>query len=112
MVRRDGTKTFQAQKFFFGSGRPEIPFILVEECIKRRLKLFGCDLPSVDVSGSKMKPVHNALLSNNIIIYESLTNLNLLPIMEVFAFQGFPLPLSGLDGSPVRAIACFDRIKD
>ena len=32
------------------------------------LKFFGCDLPSVDKSGSKQKEVHNALLKSDIII--------------------------------------------
>ena len=68
------------------------------------LKLFGCDLPSVDASGIKHKPVHHALLGSNFIIYESLTNLEELPFLKPFKFWGLPLPLDGLDGSPVRAI--------
>ena len=97
-------KKFNEPKIYFGSDRPEIPKQLVKKAIEMDIKYFGCDLPSVDVSGSKDKPTHNALLGSNIIIYESLTNLNQLPMLTPFEFYGFPLPFVGLDGSPVRAI--------
>jgi kynurenine formamidase len=80
----------------------------VEYIINSNIKIFGCDLPSVDVSGSKDKPIHNALLGSNIIVYESLANLNQLPLLTPFEFYGFPLPFVGLDGSPVRAVAILD----
>ena len=96
---------FKEPEIYFGSDRPEIPIYLVKKVIEMGVKYFGCDLPSVDVSGSKDKPIHNALLQKNIIIYESLTNLNQLPMLTPFQFYGFPLPFVGLDGSPVRAVA-------
>ena len=77
----------------------------MKQVIEMGIKYFGCDLPSVDASGSKDKPIHNALLGANIIIYESLTNLNQLPLLTPFQFYGFPLPFASLDGSPVRAVA-------
>jgi len=97
-------KRFNEPEIYFGSDRPEIPKHLVKKVNEMDIKFFGCDLPSVDVSGSKDKPIHNALLGANIIVYESLTNLNQLPLLTPFEFYGFPLPLVGLDGSPVRAI--------
>ena len=98
-------KHFNDPKIYFGPGRPKIPKILVENAIEMGVKFFGCDLPSVDKSGSKEKPIHNSLLGADIIIYESLTNLDMLPTLTPFEFYGFPLPFVGLDGSPVRAIA-------
>jgi arylformamidase len=95
-------------KIYFGSDRPEIPENLARKAIEMGIKFFGCDLPSVDVSGSKDKPIHNALLGADIIIYESLTNLNELPLLIPFEFFGFPLSFVGLDGSPVRAVAILD----
>ena len=89
---------------FFGSNRPVIPKSLIEKAKKLKIKFFGCDLPSVDASGSKEKPIHHALLGEDIIVYESLTNLHYLPLLTPFEFYGFPLPLDGLDGSPVRAV--------
>ena len=98
-------KNFNNSEIFYGSNRPKIPEKLVKEVIKTDAKFFGCDLPSVDSSGSAEKPLHHYLLESNIIIYESLTNLNFLPILEHFNFFGFPLPFDSLEGSPVRAVA-------
>jgi arylformamidase len=89
---------------YFGSGRPAIPVELVDKVIGMGLKYFGCDLPSVDASGIKEKPIHLALLGADIIIYESLTNLGKLPLLTPFDFYGFPLALKNLDGCPVRAV--------
>jgi len=97
-------KYFNNPEIYYGSDRPEIPKFLVKKSIEMGIKFFGCDLPSVDESGSKDKPIHNALLGTNIIVYESLTNLDQLPLLTPFKFYGFPLPFVGLDGSPVRAI--------
>mgnify|MGYP001200496444 FL=1 len=98
-------KNYNNSKIFYGSNRPIIPNQLVEQAQKMSIKFFGCDLPSVDSSGSKDKPIHNGLLGMDIILYESLTNLDKLPIMSPFDFYGFPLRFKNLDGSPVRAIA-------
>ena len=89
---------------FYGPNRPAIPQHLIELAIDIGIKFFGCDLPSVDASGSEKKPVHHALMEKNIIIYESLTNLGKLPLLKPFDFYGFPLSLDRLDGSPVRAV--------
>ena len=96
---------FNNPNIFYGSNRPNIPKDLLEFILLKKLKFFGCDLPSVDSSGIKNKPIHQALLGSEIIIYESLTNLDKLPSFKQFEFYGFPLPFIGLDGSPVRAIA-------
>ena len=96
---------FNEPSIYYGSDRPAIPANLVEKMVDMGIIFFGCDQPSVDVSGSKEKPIHNKLLGADIIIYESLTNLNNLPLLTPFVFYGFPLPFKGLDGSPVRAIA-------
>ena len=98
-------RNFNESKIFYGSDRPVISETLIEKVVEMKTKFFGCDLPSVDVSGSKKKPVHHALLGSNIIIYESLTNLDQLPLLKPFQFYGFPLRFDKLDGSPVRAVA-------
>ena len=95
---------FNTPEIYYGQDRPDIPKRLVEKAIKLGIKFFGCDLPSVDASGSIGKPIHNTLLGTDIIIYESLTNLDQLPKLKPFDFYGFPLPFEGLDGSPVRAV--------
>ena len=98
-------KIFNKPEIYFSSNRPEIPETFIRKIVEMGIKYFGCDLPSVDVSGSKEKSIHNSLLGADIIIYESLTNLDMLPTLTPFEFYGFPLPFVGLDGSPVRAIA-------
>ena len=95
---------FNDPEVFYGPDRLMIPEKLIEKAVEMKIKFFGCDLPSVDVSGSKEKPVHHALLGSDIIIYESLTNLDQLPLLTPFGFYGFPLPFKELDGSPVRAV--------
>ena len=95
---------------FFGKDRPVISADLVKYIIDNNFKIFACDLPSVDTSGSKGKPVHKALLENNVIIYESLANLDQLPMLQLFQFFGFPLSFKDLDGSPVRAVAILDKL--
>jgi arylformamidase len=101
----DWYRCFNDSTKYFGSDRPIIPENLVDISVKKGIEYFGCDLPSVDKSGSKEKPIHNTLLKAGIIIYESLANLDQLPILSPFNFYGFPLPFIGLDGSPVRAVA-------
>ena len=96
---------FNYPEVFYGRNRPKIPDELVEILMEKKLQFFGCDLPSVDSSGSKEKPVHNALLGSDYVIYESLANLDQIPVLEEFRFIGLPLNFIGLDGSPVRAIA-------
>ena len=98
-------KHFNDHEIYYGSGRPMIPEELIEKTVQMKINFFGCDLPSVDASGSKEKPVHRALLGRDIIIYESLTNLDQLPLLKPFEYYGFPLPFVKLDGSPVRAVA-------
>ena len=95
---------FKKPEIFYGSERPPIPKNLISKAQKLEIKFFGCDLPSVDTSGSKSKPVHHAFMKKNIILYESLTNLEKLPLLKPFDFYGFPLPLDALDGSPIRAV--------
>jgi kynurenine formamidase len=64
------------------------------------------------VSGAKTSPVHMNLLRPRslggdapvIAIVENLVNINQIPVRR-FTFNGVPLPLKGLTGSPVRAFA-------
>jgi len=98
-------KYYNNPEIFYGLERPVIPETLIDKLKISDIKYFGCDLPSVDQSGSEQKPIHHNLLESDIIIYESLTNLDQLPLLAPFDFYGFPLPFESLDGSPVRAVA-------
>ena len=71
------------------------------------LKGVGMDTPSPDPADSRDFPAHRALLSGRILILENLTNLGALPEGD-FRLSAFPLNITGIDGSPVRAVALLD----
>jgi len=64
--------------------------------------LLGVDLPSVDLDGA----VHVALLGAGCLIVENLTGLDGLPTSCELTVM--PLPITGGDGSPVRAVARYE----
>lgn len=98
-------KNFSNPDLYYSTERPHLPEELLNIVTETDCRFFGCDLPSVDVSGTKEKTVHELLLSRDIIIYENLANLDKLPLLVKFTFIGFPLNLRDMDGSPVRAVA-------
>ena len=52
-------KHFYNSNIFYGRKRPIIPQKLIEVIIGLGIKYFGCDLPSVDTSGSDKKLIHH-----------------------------------------------------
>jgi arylformamidase len=66
------------------------------------LRLIGLDTPSVDAFDSKEMPSHLALLARGVAILEKL-DLQGVPEGE-YELIALPLPLEGMDASPVRAI--------
>jgi arylformamidase len=63
--------------------------------------LVGIDTPSVD---THPYPAHFALLGNNVLIVENLTNLDRIA-QPVFQLIALPLKITARDASPVRAVA-------
>ena len=63
--------------------------------------LVGLDTPSPD---RDPHPVHYILLGASMVIVENLTNLERIDC-DVFDLIVLPLPLKGLEASPVRAVA-------
>jgi arylformamidase len=70
--------------------------------------LVGIDALNVDSTTLGASQVHAALLGKDILIVENLRGLDQLDPGEVYYFSFLPLALSGLDGSPVRAVAWKD----
>jgi kynurenine formamidase len=70
----------------------------------RKLRLIGMDTPT---PGKDYVEVHHILLAKDVemVIVESLANLDALPDGLEFTFIGFPLNFAGRDGSPIRAVA-------
>ena len=67
--------------------------------------LVGIDAPSVDSSARGTSAAHAVLLGREILILENLRGLEQLPEGQPFQLAALPLRLTGLDGSPVRAVA-------
>ncbi len=69
------------------------------------VSIVGIDALNVDSTAQGTDHAHAALLGNDILIVENLTRLHQLLPGVVYQFSFLPLALSGLDGSPIRAIA-------
>jgi kynurenine formamidase len=85
----------------------EYPFIsreLAHELVRRRVQLVGIDGPSVDYAPGE---THHILLEAEIVIVENLRNLSLAP--DRVHLTVLPLPITGGDGCPVRAVASFEE---
>ena len=72
--------------------------------VSKKLKGIGLDVISIDAIDSTKYPNHIAVLGNEVIIIENLTNLHLLK-NKTFHFAAFPLKIADGDGSPVRPVA-------
>jgi arylformamidase len=68
----------------------------------QKIRLLGMDMPT---PGKQWLELHHILLAREteIVVVESLANLDALP--DQFVFAGFPLNFKGRDGSPIRAVA-------
>lgn len=89
-----------SRKFF--EDLPMISKDIAEYLVMIGIKAFGTDLPSVDNREDAM--IHKILLRNDIVIFESLINLEQLVNIR-FEFFGVPLKIAEADGSPIRAFA-------
>jgi arylformamidase len=67
--------------------------------------LVGIDALSVDSSVQGTRHAHTTLLGHDVLIVENLTRLDRLVGGVVYQCSFLPLPLRGLDGSPIRALA-------
>lgn len=75
---------------------------LIDELARRGVQLLGVDTPSVDPADSKDLPAHDACRRGGITILEGLV-LDTIPD-GAYELIALPLPLTGFDGSPVRAV--------
>jgi kynurenine formamidase len=77
-----------------------------------RAKLVAVDFPSPDMPAPMREvgfdwPIHHHLLENGTLVAEHLANLDRVAGKR-FRALGFPLPIVGADGSPVRMVAELD----
>ena len=73
--------------------------------VARGVHLVGVDTPSVD---REPHPAHYQLLGAEMVIVENLTGLERIG-SDIFELIVMPLPLRGLEASPVRAVARVDE---
>lgn len=76
---------------------------------KNQISAFGVETMSPGVSGISNKEVHHICGELNFTHYENMVNLHLLIGRGRFRFIGFPLKIKGGTGSPVRAVAIFEK---
>ena len=75
---------------------------LIELLADSGVVLIGVDAPSIDPETSKDLPAHNAVRRHDMAILEGLV-LDDVPVGD-YELIALPLPLVGLDASPVRAV--------
>jgi len=83
------------------------PFITADAAdylVSQKVKLVGIDSHNIDDTRTNTRPVHSALLKNEILIVEHMTNLNLLKGKK-FIFNAVPPKFAGVGTFPVRAFA-------
>jgi len=71
----------------------------------RGIHMIGTDATGLEVRGRDDQPVHDILLSHDIALIESMTNLDQLN-QRRFTIFVLPLRVQGMDSCPVRIIAC------
>jgi kynurenine formamidase len=76
--------------------------------INNGASIVGIDAPNVDSTLQETEHAHAILLGNDALIVENLTRLDQLTPGKLYHFSFLPLPLTGLDGSPIRAVAWCD----
>ncbi len=100
IYRTGWDRMFGKPEFF--SNFPTLTLEAARWIADQGIGMLGMDTPT---PSTDWKECHLILLKEHveIVIVESLTNLNLLP--EKFTFIGFPLNIKGRDGAPIRAVA-------
>ena len=89
------------RELYFPGLRPEAAAWLVRE---RRVKAVGIDTASIDHGQSTQFETHVALLSENVPVFENLSNLHDLPARG-FDVVALPMKIAGGTGGPLRIIA-------
>lgn len=86
---------------------PVISDEVVDFIINSNKKGVAFDTISVDPIDAPILSKHHKILKNNILIFENLTNLDLID-SDNFLFCALPLKFKNSDGAPIRAIAMLD----
>ena len=88
-------------KLHFPGIDPDLANWLVES---RKIKAVGLDTPSLDYGQSKLFKSHQILNEKNILGFENLANLELLPAKGAWVIA-LPMKIKGGSGGPLRIVA-------
>lgn len=107
VIFKTGYERYWGSNEYFGKFQT-LTIKAAEYLTKYNLKGIGVDAISIDSMDTIDFPIHNILLSKNIISIENLCNLDSIDRDE-FILSVLPLKLIDADGSPVRAIAILEE---
>ena len=99
------SKYWNTEKYLYKY--PIISDEVAEFIVSSKKKGVAFDTISVDTIDSLTLSNHHKLLSNNVLIFENLTNLSEIKSNH-FTFCALPLKFENADGAPIRAIAIID----
>ena len=105
VFRTDWSKYWNTDKYL--SNYPVISDEVVDFILTSNKKGIAFDTISVDPIDASVLAKHHRILENNILIFENLTNLDLID-SDTFVFCALPLKFENSDGAPIRAIAMLD----
>jgi len=74
----------------------------------RKIKAVGLDTPSIDYGQSKLFESHQYLYEHNILGFENLANLDLLPAKGAYVIA-LPMKIRGGSGGPLRIVALLEE---
>jgi len=102
-IRTDLDQLFRTERW---EDHPYITMEALHWLIEKGIRCMGTDAIGVEIeiTGDEGQPVHKELFKNGIPFIESMTNLGALHKERSLVFI-LPLPIEGLDASPVRIIA-------
>lgn len=105
VFRTDWSKYWNTDKYL--GNYPVISDDVVDFILTSNKKGIAFDTISVDPIDASVLAKHHKILQNNILIFENLTNLDLID-SDTFVFCALPLKFKNSDGAPIRAIAMLD----
>jgi kynurenine formamidase len=100
LVRTDWYKKWRTDEYFKEWPIFTVPFC--EKLVEAKISVVGMDTGGPDMDASF--PAHKALLPNNVLIVENLTNLEALEDIQNFRVHAYPVKYES-DAAPVRVVA-------
>jgi kynurenine formamidase len=101
---KNWTTDYGVENQIYLKNNPGISEEVAEYLVKKKVKIVGGDIPTIDSDADPLEKAHRILLPSGINIIENLSNLSALPPTGSF-LVATPLKIKGGTGCPVRAFA-------